>query len=232
LKEKSMTKKFPIRLAVTAVALACASTAGAQQADTRTLAKPAVDAASCTEIDWQEQILARYPNIAAACQEVVVSNDARFARFDGELVQVNRDGSVKIDFKDRDGDSLGKPTTLQLAPNQRALIEGRYYRFSELMPGQQLNLYIPEAGVAVATELGAPPESMAKIVPDELNAPADATREPVRLAETTPPPAEAQATRLPDTAGWSPLLALAGVLALGGGMALTARRRLRKTEMA
>lgn len=227
-----MTKPFAIRLAVTALALACASAAQAQQADAKTLAKPAVDAASCADIRWQEQIRELYPNIAAACQEVVVSNDTRFARFSGELVQANRNGSVKIDFKDRDGNSLGKATTLQLAPNQRAFIEGKYLRFSELLPGQQLNLYVPENSLAVATELGAQPESMARIVPDDQTAPADVSREPVRLAEATAQPAEAEATRLPDTAGWTPLLALAGVLALGGAIALMGRRRLRNAEPA
>ncbi len=221
-----------MRLAVTALALGCTSAAHAQQADARTLAKPAVDAASCANMRWQEQIRELYPNIAAACQEVVVSNDTRFARFTGELVQANRNGSVKIDFKDRNGDSLGRATTLQFAPDQRAFIEGKYFRFSELVPGQQLNLYVPENSLTVATELGASPESMARIVPDDQNAPAAVPAAPVRLAEAAAQPAEAQATRLPDTAGWSPLLALAGVLALGCGLALTARRRFRRGELA
>jgi hypothetical protein len=233
-----MTNTFSIPVAV-AVALACASTAGAQQAEPKTFAKPAVDAASCADVVWQKEILAQYPNIAAACQEVVVSNDARFARFSGELVQVNRDGSVRFEFEDREGHSIGKPTTLQPAPTQRVLIEGRRYKFSELVPGQKLNIYVPEAGLAVATELGVPPASMARMVFDESDAPANAPGEPVRLAEAapqpaqaTPQPAEAQPERLPDTAGWSPLLAFAGVLALGGGIALTARRRLRKPVLA
>jgi hypothetical protein len=232
-----MTNTFSIPVAV-AVALACASTAGAQQAEPRTFAKPAVDAASCADVVWQKEILAQYPNIAAACQEVVVSNDARFARFSGELVQVNRDGSVRFEFEDREGQSIGKPTTLQPAPTQRVLIEGRRYKFSELVPGQKLNIYVPEAGLAVATELGVPPASMARMVFDESEAPAaDASRQPVRLAEAAPQPAqatpqEAQPERLPDTAGWSPLLAFAGVLALGGGLVLMARRRLRKPVVA
>lgn len=227
-----MTNRSAIRIAATAVALACASTAGAQQADAKTLAKPAVNAVSCADIVWQKQMLARYPNIAAACQEVVVSKDTRFARFTGALVDVNRDGSVKIDFQDRDGHSLGTSTTLQPAPTQRVLIQGHRYRFSELMPGQQLNLYVPEASLAVATEPGVPPESMAKVVLDEPAAPAEVPHEGVRLAEATPQPAATQAARLPDTAGWSPLLALGGVLALGGGIALAVRRRLRRTEIA
>jgi hypothetical protein len=223
-----MTNRIAIRVAVAAVLLACASTAIAQQADSKTLAKPTVSAAECSDITWQKEILARYPRIAAACQEVVVSNDTRFARFKGELVQVRPNGSVTIDFKDRDGRSLGKPTTLQPAPTQRALIQGRYYRLSELMPGQELNMYVPEAGLAVAMEPVTPSVPMAKMVLDEPAAPAEAPPAPVRLAEATPQPAASESARLPDTAGWTPLLALAGVLALGGGIALSMRRRLRK----
>jgi hypothetical protein len=65
----------------------------------------------------------------------VVANSVRYARFTGELTRVNRDGSVRFEFRDRDGKSLGKATTLQPADSQRAIIEGRAYRLSELNPG-------------------------------------------------------------------------------------------------
>jgi hypothetical protein len=106
-----MMKVNAMRLAATAVALACAGSTGAQQADTTVLDKPVVNAPSCAELSWDKAIVARYPNIAAACQEVVVSNGVPFARFTGELVQLNRDGSVKFDFKDREGRSMGRATT-------------------------------------------------------------------------------------------------------------------------
>lgn len=222
-----MTNRSGIQLVAMAVVLACANTASAQQADAKTLDKPAVNAASCDDMTWQKQVVARYPNVAAACQEVVVSNGTRYARFSGELVQVNRDGSVKIDFKDRDGHSLGKPTTLQPAPTQRALIQGQYYRLSELLPGQQLSMYVPEAGLTVATEPVAASVPMAKMVLDEPGTPAEVAPESVRLAEAAPQPAATQSARLPDTSGWTPLLALAGVLALGSGIVLAEKRRFR-----
>lgn len=226
-----MTNKSAIRIAIAAVVLACAGTSSAQNADTKALAKPQVDAASCADIKWQKEILANYPNIAAGCQEVVVTNDTRFARFTGELEHVNGDGSVMIDFKDRDGHSLGRSTRLQPAPTQRVLIEGHRYRFSELTEGQLLSMYIPETVLGVATEPVVAPESMAKMVLDEPGAPADVPHETIRLAQATPESAAAQPARLPDTAGWSPLLALTGVLALGGGIVLMARRRFRNPEL-
>lgn len=221
-----MMKVNATRLAATAVALACASTGSAQQADTTALDKPAVNAPSCAELSWQKEIVARYPNIAAACQEVVVSNGTSFARFTGELAQVNRDGSVKFDFKDRDGKSLGKALTLQPAPTQRAVIEGRSYRLSELQPGQQLSMYIPEARLVVATEPAAPPEAVAAIVLEEPVT-AEKPLEPVRLAEATSQSATALPARLPDTAGWTPMLGLAGLIALAAGILLEMKRRWR-----
>lgn len=223
-----MMNKSRMRIVATAVAIACATAAEAQQADTPAFDAPAVNGRSCTDLSWQKQIVARYPNIAAACQEVVVSNGVRYARFTGELAQVNRDGSVRFDFKDRNGKSLGRATTLQPADAQRAVIEGRTYRLSELVPGQKLSVYVPEARLVVAMEPGAPPEAVAKMVFEEPRATVDEPLEPVRLAAATPAAASAPPARLPDTAGWTPLLVLFGVLALIGGVLSMTRRRMRR----
>jgi len=224
-----MMNKSRMRIVATAVAIACATVADAQKADTPAFDAPAVDGPSCADLSWQKQIVARYPNIAAACQEVVISDSVRYARFTGELMQVNRDGSVRFDFKDRDGKSLGRTTTLQPADSQRAVIEGRTYRLSELTPGQKLSVYVPEERLVVALEPGAPPEAVAKMVFEEPQAATvEEPIEPVRLAAATPAAAQALPARLPDTAGWTPLLVVFGVLALIGAISLMARRRLRR----
>jgi hypothetical protein len=74
-----MMNTSTLRLVAAAVVMACAAaadaqTADAQRADARAFAAPAVDAPSCADLAWQDQVVSRYPNIAAACQEVVVSH--------------------------------------------------------------------------------------------------------------------------------------------------------------
>jgi hypothetical protein len=92
--------------------------------------------------------------------------------------------------------------------------------------------YVPETRLAMATEPGAPPEAVAKIVFDEPAATSEQPVEPVRLAQATPAaPVERTAppARLPDTAGWAPLLVLLGLVAFVGALVLMMRRRMRRS---
>ncbi len=200
------------------VGMICAGGVAAQeQLDTRGIADPRVQAASCNEVNWDAALLASYPGIADACQEVVTSEGVKWARFEANLQSSNRDGTVTLNFRDRQNRSIGD-VTLEPAPMQRVQIEGREYRFSELTRGQSLNLYVPEGMFAVAVAPGAPPEQFAQIV----------TRPRQQLAQADPAPAPAGAAtarRLPDTAGPLPLLVTAGFMALLGGIGLTVMRR-------
>jgi hypothetical protein len=202
-----------VRMAATLIGLICMSAAGAQQLDTRSLAEPSVQAASCSEVDWAQDMLTLYPRIAEGCQQVVISEGKKWARFDAEFLRSdNRAGTVTLDFKNRQGRSIGV-VTLKPAAEQRVLIGGQRYEFSDLTRGQRLNLYVPERMFAVAVEPGAPVEQLAQIV-----------SAPVQLAQADPAPATA-AQRLPNTAGPLPLFALAGLVSLLAGLSLTIRRR-------
>lgn len=188
-----------------------ASAAGAQQQPAE-LPSPSVQAESCVDVDWDPELLEQYPNIEEACQEVVTAEGNRWARFEAELLRRNSDGSVRLEFKDRDGRSI-EELTLQPAVGQRVTIAGRSYRFSELERGQELNLYVPEGIFAVSSEAGGSEAQMAQIV-----------EEPIQLAQAEPEPEE-QPRQLPRTAGPLPWLAAAGGLSLLGGLLMTVRRR-------
>lgn len=195
-----------IGIAATLAGLMVASALDAQQLDTRTVPRPSVQGASCADVTWNRDMLAQYPRIAEGCQEVVLSDGKKWARFEADFVRSNNNGSVTLDFKDRQDRTLDR-LTLMPAAAQRVKIDGRDYRFSELSRGQTLNLYVPEGMYAVATEPGEPADELAKI------------EQPVQVAQAEP------AEQLPHTAGPLPWFALAGLASVLAGLGLTMRRR-------
>ncbi len=217
------------RTALAAALLGCmaASTAVAQQQqlDTQDLGPTSVGAAGCAEVDWNREMLTQYPRIAEGCQEVVMSDGEKWARFEADLVRTSRDGSVTLDFKDRQGRSM-EELTLRPAMLQRVRIDGREYRFSELNRGQELNLYVPEGMYAVAVEPGAPAEQLAEIVsPGVRLAQADEPAPRAAQVDEPAPRAAPVERQLPSTAGPLPFVLLAGLISLLGGLGLTITRR-------
>jgi outer membrane protein OmpA-like peptidoglycan-associated protein len=160
-----MTSSTGIRVAV---AVALTSLGGslavsAQQLETRVTDNAKISAASCAAVVWEERLLVEYPRIANACQEVVISDGTKWARFTGKFLRINQDGSIVTTIDNRRGLSMGQ-LALMPAPEQRVLVNGRMVRFSDLPHGRQLDLYMAEGRFAVAMEPGAPVEQAAQIV--------------------------------------------------------------------
>ena len=161
--ELIVSNAFAIRLAAV-LALMLAGTATADTLGSQ--------AAACESVEWQADLRAQFPHIADACRDVVISNGSKLARVTGTLLKVNTDGSAIIDFRDRSGASVGRPT-IKPAADQRV-------RFSDLQPGSALNFYVPEGRFAIATEFDAAPAAMVPIVSGSTaNAPAVHPKLPV-----------------------------------------------------
>lgn len=221
------TKRTALAAALLGCMAASSVSAQDQQLDTQNLAPTSIGAAGCADVDWNRELLERYPRLAEGCQEVVISEGAKWARFEADFVGADRDGSVRLDFRDRQGRSM-EELTLMPTTAQRVLIDGREVRFSQLTRGQLLNVYVPEGMFAVAVEPGATPEQLAEIVsPATLLAQAD-TPEP--RADTPEPRAAPVVRQLPSTAGPLPFVMLAGIVSLLGGLGLTITRRFRTKE--
>jgi hypothetical protein len=219
-----------IRLGAALIGMICAGSAGAQQQQldaTSDLASSSAQTASCSDVAWANDLLALYPRIAEGCQEVVVVDGVKWARFDADFVRSDgRSGTVTLNFKNREDRPMGD-LILRPKSEQSVFIDGRSVRISQLRRGQQLNLYVPEGMFAAGVEPGAPIEQLAQIV-REPAIPAQANPAPSPLlAQADPAPAGPSARRLPSTAGPLPLFALAGLLSLLGGLGLTIRRRFR-----
>jgi len=118
----------------------------------------AQDEVSCSDIEWSSNVTNEVPTIANACDAVVVKNGAQFARVQVEVQRV-RGRNLTFKILNNDGSSGGSYTQ-QVATSWRAKIGGQSYRASELMRGQQLNVYLPNDRWAVIHEDDDGPDMM------------------------------------------------------------------------
>ncbi len=150
---------------------------------------------TCRDITWKPEVLAKYPNVAAACQGVVQQGGETYVKFAGTVTQ-NSPAGLRIKFKGNDESVLMKPPS-----GQKVSIGGQTYNAREMDPGQELNFYVPSSRFAAS--LGDEPQAV----------------EVVEIVEITPMPAPApaampsgEAASLPKTASNLPWLALGGAL--------------------
>jgi len=205
-----------MRIASTAAALLlagvlCGGTtpARAQGNNAQSIPSPKVSDETCSEVDWSPKMLAQYPRISDACQEVVRVNGENWVRIEGRLIDVTANGSVTSMVLDRKGRGMGR-IVMKPAAGQKVLFEGRETTFDQLETGAILNLYIPEHMYAVATVPSTPSET-AEIEP---------ATEPEVAQQEMP-------ESLPATAGPLPWVLLAGGGLLLAGLALSLWRRRR-----
>lgn len=197
---------------VGSVALAAGLLAGASVARAQTMPNTTVHEGSCADVNWSPQLLAAYPRIPEACQEVLAMNGTKWARFNGKLVRLNPNGSVTTAVMNREGRVMG---TLKLkpAPGEKVIIDGKEQQFSQLERGAILNLYIPENTFAVATEPGEPESEMAEIE--------TYSGEDTEVAANQP-------EELPATAGPLPWVLTIGIAVMIAGFGFMLARRLTK----
>lgn len=108
---------------------------------------------TCADLAWSAQVRADNPDITEACQGVYQRGDEYFAKITIEVTRVNGD---RITFRPRHVDgSLGRTRSIIVPNSWRARIDGREYRAGELLPGQELSVYIPEDRFAISLGDGA-----------------------------------------------------------------------------
>lgn len=160
---------------------------------------------NCDDLVWSAQVLAANPDIALSCQGVYARNGELYAKVTIELTRVRGN---RLTFRPRHTNgSEGARRSITVGNNWRADIDGRKYRAAELVPGQELSVYIPEDRFALAVHDGA----------------FDGDEELISIDEAT-------VVAMPKTA--SPIYATlaAGLSLLGLGVIMTLQRRLRRPK--
>jgi len=169
----------------------------------------------CGDIDFSDEIDRRFPNAQEACIEIVEVDGREFAHFQARLVDVRGD-TVEAQFRAPDGTYSD---TIAFTPpsDARVRIEGRSYRYSQLSPGQELDVYLP-------------PDRWAIAVHDDPLADFTTAQSVTTVPIEEPAPADERTTRvatLPSTASPLPLITLLGAAFIGLGALVMriARRR-------
>lgn len=127
---------------VVAMGMALALSAGSVSAQ---------DAApTCADLNWSADVLAANPDIGMSCSAVYEKDGKLYAKVPIEVLRV-RGNRMTFRPMHTDG-TMGDSRSVQLDSAWRAEIGGRQYRASDLMRGQQLNVYIPEDRFALAIE--------------------------------------------------------------------------------
>ena len=126
--------------------------------------------ASCDQITWSKESLAKYPQIGRACREVMQRDGKYFVKFQGEVRRVADDGQrLTVNFKDGDRLTLTPPLNMSLyVNNKRTPIRA-------LRPGDELNFYVPEDQLTAEFFQGDAATSTAQEVPIGANRVAIAT---------------------------------------------------------
>lgn len=126
----------------------------------------AQDAApTCADLNWSADVLAVNPDIAQTCKGVYEKNGKLFAKVGIEVIRV-RGNRMTFRTMHNDG-SKGDSRSIVLDNSFRAEIGGREYRASDLMRGQELNVYMPEDRFALIHEDADGPDEMDIVVIEE-----------------------------------------------------------------
>jgi len=161
---------------------------------------------TCADIVFIDQVLEAFPEAPSACLDIVERDGRTFAHFRLEVVRVRgREVRARFELPDQ---SQTDAYAFEPDASTQFRIGGQTYRYYELDPGQELNVYVPSD----RWEFDFPNQ------PDFLLA-------QISIATPFRPAPDETTAILPRTATPLPLVAALGTLFMGLGLGFTVLRR-------
>jgi hypothetical protein len=99
---------------------------------------------TCAGIDWKPQILERFAGIDQACQEIVLRDGKKFARFEVKLIRARADGNVTVQMRLRDGSRVEGTFFAPRGFHVQSHSGQTTFHMNELSRGDILDVYIPQ----------------------------------------------------------------------------------------
>jgi hypothetical protein len=134
-----------IQTMVAAAMLACVTAASTTTATAEHPTGP-----TCMDIQWNAELLKAFPRAPAACQEVAVRKDRKYARFTAKVMAVGPE-IVTVRFLT----SAGNPEreiSLKPGPNARVEMDGKKIEYSKLQKDDVLTFWVPERQLGVISD--------------------------------------------------------------------------------
>jgi len=125
---------------------------------------------SCQDIDWHPDALARFPDVEAGCQEVIIRDGQPLARFEARLVRARSNGEVTIRLLLNDGTYVSRTFH---APRdfKVSTAAGSKMRIFDLERGETLDIFISGNNFSLTRENASAPaeRSVAKHMHEHLS---------------------------------------------------------------
>jgi hypothetical protein len=162
-------------------------------------------AATCQNAQYDPDVLARFPNIAKACSDIISKNGEEYAVVTARLDRVDPSGRVQVRVKQPDG-GYSKQISIRPRSDLKVLVDGKPARVRDLAANQEITAYVKVRE------------------PEMALAPAEPTETFVFVPIEEP---QEQMAALPATASFLPLFGLLGgiSLLLGGWLSVMRHRR-------
>jgi hypothetical protein len=160
---------------------------------------------TCQNAQYDPEVVARFPNIAKACSEVISKGGEQYAVVKARLDRVDPSGRVGVRVKQPDG-GYSKQISIRPRPDLKVKVDGKPATVRDLATPQEITAYVKVRAPEMALAPAEPSEQLV-FVPIE---------EP-----------QEQMAALPATASFLPLFGLLGFvsLLLGGSLSVIRHRR-------
>jgi hypothetical protein len=99
----------------------------------------------CSALHWNAKFLETFPRAALACQDVVVKDGVKYARFDAKVSKVNPD-SVEVDVLNVAKTAVGT-AKWHTSPEQDMEIGGKDAKAKDLKRGDDLTFWVAETSL-------------------------------------------------------------------------------------
>jgi hypothetical protein len=148
---------------------------------------------TCQNAQYDPEVLAKFPNIAKACSDILSKDGADYAVVKARLDRVDPSGRVSVRVKQPDG-NYSKSISIRPRSDLRVMVDGKPARVTDLATGQEITAYVKVDAPVMALAPAEPSEPFVAIPIEELQ--------------------EQMAAALPTTAGSLPLFGLLGAVSL------------------